>query len=256
MVVVQNQIIRDIPVLQVVRREKEKEQLPLVVFIHGFTSVKENNLHYAYLLANKGMRVVLPEAVYHGERDVGLSGEKLMQRFWNIVIQSIHELPVIKEAYEEKALIRKNKIGLVGTSMGGIITLGALTQYDWISSAVSLMGVPSYSELAKWQIDEIKKNHENIALSKEEIEYTLKQLKPYDLSLQPEKLNKRPLLFWHGKKDPIVPYKYAFEFYNEMKRRPQMKPDKLQFITDEQAGHKVSRDGVLHTVKWFEDTLA
>ena len=34
------------------RGEKEKA-LPLVFFIHGFTSAKEHNLHFAYLLAEK-----------------------------------------------------------------------------------------------------------------------------------------------------------------------------------------------------------
>ncbi|MDI5791688.1 hypothetical protein PO124_35075 [Bacillus licheniformis] len=30
--------------------------------------------------------------------------------------------------------------------MGGIVTLGALTQYEWITTAVSLMGSPAYVE--------------------------------------------------------------------------------------------------------------
>lgn len=256
MVIIEHKQIQEIPILHVIDQQKKNKQLPLVIFMHGFTSVKENNLHYAYLLANKGIRVVLPEAAHHGERANGLlTQEELMRQFWKIVIQSIHELPTIKQYFEEAAMIRDDKIGLVGTSMGGIVTLGALTQYDWIKSAVSLMGVPSYRKLARLQVAEIEKQRIDIAISHEEVEQTLAQLKPYDLSLQPEKLKHRSLLFWHGKKDPVVPYTLAFEFYNKLKQNQNIASNQLQFITDEHAGHKVSREGVLNTVNWFTNTL-
>lgn len=255
MVIIENNIVNNIPLLHVVQSERKHEQLPLIIFMHGFTSAKENNLHYSYLLAEKGFRVVLPEARHHGARAEGLTEEQLMNQFWEIVIQSIHELPIIKQYVEETNHIDRERIGVVGTSMGGITTLGALTQYDWIKAAVSLMGVPSYQSLARRQLDDLKKQNVKLDISDREVETILHKLAPYDLSLHPEKLGGRPLLFWHGKQDPVVPYAYAYEFYEKMNTlRPH--GNHLQFITDEHAAHKVSQAGVASTVKWFEKYLA
>lgn len=132
--------------MHIVKEEKKEKALPLVFFIHGFTSAKEHNLHFAYLLAEKGMRVILPEALYHGERNEQLTQEELAPRFWEIVTNEIKELEVLKNHFERENMIEKGRIGAAGTSMGGIVTLGALTQYEWITTAVSLMGSPAYVE--------------------------------------------------------------------------------------------------------------
>ena len=41
-------------------------------------------------------------------------------------VNTIHEFPILKDHFEEKGLIVPNGIGVAGTSMGGIVTLGAL----------------------------------------------------------------------------------------------------------------------------------
>ena len=56
------------------------------------------------------------------------------------------------EYFEKEQLIDSERIGLVGTSMGGIVTLGSLTRYSWIKAAVSLMGMPYYEKFALWQL--------------------------------------------------------------------------------------------------------
>lgn len=255
MVIIENKHIKEIPVLDLARQELREDPLPFIIFVHGFTSAKEHNLHYAYLLAEKGFRVVLPDTLHHGERSAGMSGNDLNFRLWDIVLNTIAELNIIKEAYEDEKLIDPERIGLVGTSMGGIVTLGALTQFDWVKAAVSLMGMPYYEKFAQWQLDELHKKNIEIPLNEEEVTDLLETLRVRDLSLQPEKLEKRPLMFWHGKKDSVVPYSYTYHFYESIEPLYNDAPEKLRFISDEQAGHKVSREGVLETVKWFETHL-
>ncbi len=256
MILVENKHINGIPVLHLAQKDQYQDQLPVVIFEHGFTSAKEHNLHYAYLLAEKGMRVVLPEAAYHGERSENLSTEQLAVRFWEIILQSIRELDTIRQSFEDEQLIDPARIGLVGTSMGGMVTLGSLTQYQWIKAAVSLMGMPSYEKFALWQLETLKKNGVQLPLKQDEIDYLLNAINTFDLSKNPEKLNGRPLLFWHGKQDPIVPFTYTYDFYEKIKPDYQDTPGKLQFIVDEKSGHKVSREGLLQTVAWFEKHLA
>ncbi len=165
MIQIQKDIIEDIPVLHVVKEKIYIEKAPLVIFVHGFESAKEHNLHYAYLLAEKGFRVVLPEIMFHGERQKDSSKMEVMFKFWEIILKTIHEIDVIKNYYVQNGYTDPERIGLVGTSMGGIITCGALTKYPWIKAAVVLMGSPNYEEFALEQIQKLKNNGIKIPLA-------------------------------------------------------------------------------------------
>ncbi|GAA0314628.1 prolyl oligopeptidase family serine peptidase [Bacillus carboniphilus] len=247
--------IKDIPLLEVGPQESKSKPLPVVIFIHGFTSAKEHNLHYAYYLAEKGFRVLLPECDLHGERSKGSSAMELSLQFWNIVIKTIHELEDLHTYLVEENKLKGDSIGVAGTSMGGIITLGALTQFEWIKAAVSLMGNPSYIGFAQMQIDGIQKQGIPIPFTDEQLQAQLDALKAYDLSIQPDLLKKRPLMFWHGEKDGTVPFAHAHEFYEKVKNLYNESPTLIQFHRDPKADHKVSRYGVLKTVEWFEQHL-
>jgi len=247
--------VANIPLLEVARKDLFKEALPTVFFFHGVSSIKEQNLNYAYLLAEKNLRVVLPDANYHGERQKSVSNKEVTFNFWRIIIQSIYELEKLKEVYikEEKTL--EDKIGVAGTSMGAITTLGALSRYPWIRAAVSLMGSPSYGSFAKFLINQVKEQGETLPFSEAEIENEIQKLKPFDLSIHPEKLNNRPLLFWHGEKDDIVPIQFAKSFYEENYFRFKDSPEKFQLIVDKNAGHKVSIEGMKQCANWFDQFL-
>ncbi|MGF2615335.1 prolyl oligopeptidase family serine peptidase [Rossellomorea vietnamensis] len=255
MITIKKEKIENIPVLHLSLQETSNERLPAVFFIHGFTSAKEHNLHYAYYLAEKGFRVIMPDSLLHGERGEGLNESRLSMRFWEIVLTTIEELGMLKNHYIKSGLIDEQRIGTAGTSMGGIVTLGALTKFPWIKSAVSLMGCPSYTALANAQIGSLRRKGYQLPYSDEKLNGLMEMLKEYDLTLQPEVLEGKSLFFWHGKQDTIVPYQPAYDFYKSLSEngKPQMKD--LQFMTDESAGHKVSREGVLKSVEWFAENL-
>lgn len=224
---------------------------PTVIFFHGFKSAKENNLHYAYLLAEKGFRVILPDCIHHGDRDSGLSSLELTQSFWEVVIQSIHELEILKNHLINERLTMEDEIGVAGTSMGAIITFGALKKYPWIKAAVSLMGCPAYQEFAKWKIDQVLEMGFTLPFDEEQIKHYLDKLSAYDLSLEPEKMNERPVLCWHGSQDQEVPAEPVIGFVKTLRGYYKNKPENISLIIDEQAAHKVSRKGVLAAVDWF-----
>ncbi|MGG5253297.1 esterase [Neobacillus sp. SM06] len=255
MIIIEKERIEGIPLLHVAEHDARWQKLPLIIFIHGFTSVKERNLHYAYLLADAGFRVVLPEALYHGERTKGLKPEDFYQRFWEIVLATIEEIKSVKEHYDQKELIMDGEVGVAGTSMGGIAALGALTQYPWIKAAVSLMGMPAYEKFSYWQLEQLKKQGIHLPFTDEEIKEQIAAIRQYDLSLQPQKLANRPLLFWHGKKDPMVPYELTRGFFESIRKMYSGNEEKLAFISDEHAGHNVSIAGVEAAVDWFKQYL-
>ncbi len=158
MIGIQNTTLASIPSLIVADQAQEQEALPVLTYFHGFTSAKEHNLPLAYLMAAKGYRVILPDSMYHGERETEISTKQKQISFWNIVMQNIQELKSIKEALEEKGLLQDGRFGVAGTSMGGITTAAALTEYPWIQTAGVLMGSPKITTYAKrwWTASEKK----------------------------------------------------------------------------------------------------
>ncbi|MHA6251679.1 alpha/beta fold hydrolase [Oceanobacillus sp. CAU 1775] len=253
MIGVTKEKVGNIPSLVVVDAEKKQDGLPVVIFFHGFTSAKEHNLPIAFLLAEKGYRVVLPDSELHGEREKDISELKKQISFWDIVLRNVKELEEIKNDLEKNGLILNNRIGVAGTSMGGITTTAALTQYEWIKSAVVLMGSPKITTFAKTLVASFKKEGD-LPVTDEQIEALYDELKRSDLSLQPEKLNERPLLFWHGQKDSVVPFDHSFTFYDEVKEKYKNQED-IQFISEKNTDHKVSRPAILALVNWFEKYL-
>lgn len=248
MVIIKKERIRDIPLLHIVQQENEGEQLPLVIFIHGFESIKERNVQYAYMLAEKGYRVILPDALYHGER---VAHEAIQMAFWRIVLTTIHELNSVKDEFVSRGLVDGNRIGVAGTSMGAIVTLGAMTQYDWIRTGVSLMGTPSYMEFARYQLQNLERKGVQLPLTEEQLGQQLEMLRPFDASIQVDKWAARPLMFWHGARDEVVPYRPAYTFYKQLQDKYNEQKVPLSFILDEHADHNVSNKVVVETVNWF-----
>jgi len=242
----------NIPLLHIVDEQNENSNIPAVIFLHGFTSAKEHNLHYAYNIAKNGFRVLLPEAHLHGSRDEGLDEVQLSLRFWEIVLTSIEEMAVLHKELRERGV---SKIGMGGTSMGGITTLGCLSAYSWIDVATVMMGAPGYVELAKAQMSQFERRGFKLPITDEERKTLLDALSIFDLTKQRKKLNNRPVYFWHGENDTTVPFEPTYNFYKAAKKDYEEAPERFEFFTDPTAGHAVSRPGMLRAVEWFASYL-
>lgn len=255
MIHIQTDYIEDIPVLNVAPGEQVDEPLPTLIFLHGFTSSKEQNLSYAYLLANKGMRVLLPDFPLHGERNQEQYNEERNWHFWDIVLQGISELGKINDHYIKHRKIDPERIGVAGTSMGSITMFGALTQYDWIKLSVSMMGTPCYEQFANLMLQSFQKNGVELPLPISELETKIQSLKMFDLSQQPEALGDRPLFIWHGEADAVVPYQLTKSFHERLLNDGYADVHQIRLITDQTAGHKVSRDACHMAVDWISENL-
>ncbi|GAB4073944.1 prolyl oligopeptidase family serine peptidase [Barrientosiimonas marina] len=253
MIGVTQETIANVPSLVIVDHAKEYEALPTVTFFHGFTSAKEHNLPLAYLLAEEGFRIILPDSMHHGERDQGISSMKIQLAFWDIVMQNVAELQAIKNELDEQNLVLDNRFGIAGTSMGGITSAAALTQYPWIKTAGILMGTPKLLTYAKTLVDGYQKVDET-AITDDMTNDLYAQLEAYDLSNQIDKLADRPVLFWHGEHDEVVPFNHSYAFY-ENAQSYYSHPENIRFLSEANRGHKVSRYAILETVRWFKQHL-
>ena len=244
-----------IPILHIVEDEFKEQDVPVVIFHHGFTSAKEHNLHYAFNLAKQGVRVLLPDAHLHGSRDESLDEVQMALRFWEVVTTSIEELEFIRKELTNRGLVKTAKIGIGGTSMGGIVSLGSLTLYEWIDASIVMMGAPGFVELAKAQMDNFEQAGYKLPVTNAEKEQLLEGLATLDLTKKSTSLGKRPIYFWHGKNDPTVPYLPTYKFYESVKADYVDVPDRLVFVTDKQAAHSVTRTGMLDAVNWLASNL-
>jgi len=248
MIIVSKERIAGVQTLQVVDHQELNKPLPLLIFWHGFTGVKEHSLHHAYLLAEEGYRVILPEALYHGGRDKGVPSYQRDLYFWEIVVQSIHETASIVSELSKKSLIYNKDISMAGVSMGAIITLGALTQFDWLKTAGSFMGTPAYEIFAHRQVKQMKQSSETFPFTEQELADKIGLISQYDLSKQADAARGRQLFFWHGEKDEVVPIDETRRFYEQYKHH-----DNLTLIVDKQAGHHVSHQAILEFVSFMKN---
>ena len=256
-IIVQNEKWGNIPLLHVYNEINKDSKVPVAIFLHGFTSAKEHNLHYAYELADKGLRVLLPDAHLHGERDQSLDEIQLALRFWETVLTSIEEVGVLHKELKQRSLIDdETTIGVSGTSMGGIETLGCLNVYPWIDAAAVMMGSPGFVYLAEAQMAQFEAGGFKLPLTDAERMQMLETLSNFDLTLNPAALDNRPVFFWHGVQDSTVPYEPTFKFFNEMKALYSDDPERFQFMTDRKAGHAVSRKGMLTATSFLAHYLS
>lgn len=250
-----HELWENIPLLHVVPDDAEGKKLPTVIFLHGHMSAKEHNLHYAYQLAGKGIRVLLPDAHLHGEREEGQDAIQMSLRFWEIVLTSIEEIGNIHRIAEEKQLV-EGEPAVAGTSMGGITTLGALTVHPWISTAAIMMGSASYVDLASAQMSQFESRGFTLPITPEERAGMLRTLAQFDGTKKIDSYAKRPLFFWHGEQDIIVPFAPTFDFYKKLEAAyGEEAEEKLRFIREKETGHAVSRPGMLAATEWLADHL-
>ena len=251
--IVKRELWESIPLLHVYN-ETMNEQTPVVVFFHGFMSAKEHNLHYAYQLVQKGVRVILPDALFHGERFVKLSELEMNVSFWKIVLNSVKELHTIYEQLKQKQLLASGKLGVAGTSMGGVVTTGSLAVYPWIQAAGVCMGTTSYTKFAQHQVKEFAERGIQLPMTLEEQQQLMQMLSPYNLDEKEHAWQQCPIIFWHGQRDTVVPYEMTRNFYEQHVHNNGALP--IEYISEPKAGHAVSRDGMIKVTAFLAQHLA
>lgn len=253
--IVADEIWGHIPLLHVYSEELTTDA-PIVIFLHGFQSAKENNLHYAYQMVRKGIRVILPDAYLHGDRDKGLNEMEMNLHFWEIVFTSIKEVEFLYQQLQQKGLLTHGKLGMAGSSMGAITTFGAMKQYNWIKAASACMGTPGYEEFFEYLLKQVESLGLTWPVPEEQVNKLRKMVSLYDITKTPELFAGRPVLFWHGMKDKVVPFEPTYRFYEQLRDYYEDYPERLKFVEDAQAAHKVTREGVAEATSWLAEHLA
>lgn len=221
-VVVRTTKFGDLPVLHVFAASQAQTKLPTIIDYHGWTNQTATELGTAYQLVRAGFRVILPTAYLHGSRNDGTDLDRHPEHFWSIVGHSVVEFPQLVAALVAAGISDANKIGVMGTSMGGITAAGIMATQPTVVAGVSLIGSPEPVAFATDQVAQLPAALQ-AKLPAELIEQTYQQLAKFDLSEHPEALAGRPMFFFNGTADQMVPYQYIRDFKHRFKDEPALK---------------------------------
>ena len=241
---IEEHLLGTIPLIEVVCEEKKHERMPLIVYYHGWQSSKELTLTQGRSLARQGFRVLLPDAFNHGKRKQTMTDIPSLT-FWQSIHTNLFEFGYIIDSYQRRGLVDE-RIGVGGLSMGGMTTAALLTHHPEIKAAACVMGTP---KLVAYRERIFNHASQMDRFFPKDYNHLLKWIPEYDLSLQPEKIAGRPLLFWHGEHDVIVPYQHVVEFVEENKDL-----ENIQFI-DEDEAHLVKPDTMEMITQFFVKNL-
>ncbi|MBW7982821.1 esterase [Enterobacillus tribolii] len=238
-----------IPVLHAVPAGQRDAVLPTVFFHHGFLSSKEMYSYFGYVLAERGLRVILPEADMHGERFNGDESYRLTH-FWDILRRNVDELPQLVEHYRSRGLIAPGRLGVAGVSLGGMTTLAAKARYDWIDAAAALMGSGYFLSLAHTLFPPFRPESEE---EKRRFAQDIAPLAQYEIGHQLEKVADRPLFLWHGLADDLVPAAESARLMAELGARGLL--EKVVYRTEAGIAHKITVNAQVECCRFFEEYL-
>ena len=220
-----------------------------LIFYHGWSSDKETQRIRGLILAAAGYRVVIPDAINHGERDaLERYGMNEADKFWPTVFKSIDEWDTLIEGLVSKYGIDRNKVGIIGNSMGGITAGGLYTENQEIKALVVLNGSMAWEHTN----NKIKKQA-NIEMIQELVELE-KQVIERDPIKNMDKLVDRPILSLHGEADEVLTIDSIKKFHKSIAPKYQDK-ERLKLIAYPDINHTISTNMMEEAIIFFNKYL-
>jgi dienelactone hydrolase len=218
--------------------------LPTVIYYHGSHSSKDFIRFQAMSIASFGYQVIVPDALYHGERGSNEYNDpdSLEKYIWEIILRSIQESDVLINNAIESNDADPARIGVIGDSMGAITAGGVFVKHSHLKCLAGFNGAFAWQEC-------IKKNIlPSSELYKDEI-------KLYDPISNEEKIKERAISIFHGVEDTSVPIEIQRKFVDRMSALYINNRDKLQLIEFSNVNHRVTTNMLENLITWLKANL-
>lgn len=233
--------IQSIPSI-VFKPKEAKEPISTIIFYHGWSSNKELQRLRGFILASVGYQVVIPDAVYHGERNplTDYGDEAAIEYFWDVIFNNIEEYSKIVQELVLNYNADYKRIAVMGNSMGGFTASGIFTHNEDIKTLIVFNGCCVWENFNK-----------NIEVPKsEKLESIEKRVNAMDPMNNLHLLKDRPILLLHGDSDIVVPIDSQRIFYNKLNPLYNCK-EKIKFIEYPRLNHFVTTNMMEESINWL-----
>lgn len=214
-----------------------------VVFYHGWSSSAELNRFRAQIIASYGYRVLLPEAMHHGERGVIDYHDPVTRasRFFPVIDASTKEFADLQAHLTDCGI---NKIMVTGHSMGGYTTASVFAQYPQITAAAVINGSFHFEPIVKY-IETVLSKEDLEAVRDSHIHFGSDPAKEIDA------LVNRPILMVNGGADPVILPSWQRVFYKQITPLYDDQ-ERIRFVEYEHLGHFVTTNIMEEVVRWAD----
>jgi dienelactone hydrolase len=277
--------VERVPVLLV--RPAAEGRYPVLIVLHGTGGSKEGARTWLTDLAHKGIIGVAIDARYHGDRSSGARGSvayvSAITAAWKapketmehpFYYDTVWDLWRLIDVLEKRSDVDPKRIGMLGSSMGGIQTWLAASVDERVAVALPLIAVQSFRwslDNDKWQgrANTIKAAHEAAAMDLGEPMVNQKVCRALWNKVIPGILDEfdcpnmlplfagRPLYIANGTLDgncPIEGARVAIKAAEEAYEKAGAK-EKLNVSIAEGVGHKVTDEQRAEALAWCEKWL-
>ena len=241
--------INKIPAI-LLRPKGSRGQLSTIILYHGWSSNKEFQRIRGMILSIVGYQVIIPDAIYHGERgNIDYNdAENMRKYFWDTILKNLDESDDIIDGLISQYDANPNSIGIIGHSMGGFTAAGIFTHNPKVKTSVVLNGSYNWGNSNRifkkaFEIEEIK--------DLKDIENKINKLDPMN---NMKLLNNRPMLILHGASDDMVAIESQRIFHNKIKSLYEDKT-RVKLIEYPNLGHFVTTNMMEECIHWFHRYL-
>lgn len=206
-----------------------------IVFYHGWSSCKENQIFRANIFASYGYRVILPDAAFHGERnteDLDYEDLDIARKYMlETIMHNIEEAPAIFKYIDENF---GGEIAVGGHSMGAITAGGLYNFKKDLKMAFVFNGMNDWGYL----VEAI-----NSGKDKGKLSYNELRINDFFLDMNPmegaENFKDRPIVLFNGEDDNVVDPKGQENFAKKLEEVYTNK-DLIGYQTFEKTSHQLT----------------
>ena len=236
--------------------EREEPQRA-VICLHGWTGNKESMLTHCLKMADAGFLSISIDARMHGERlDPEFwrkFGENFPRTFFSVVTNTAKDIIQVVDYLEARFGTCTGRIGLMGVSMGGFITLVAATLEKRLEAVASVIGTANFPLFIERMLSLKVFPFKEKPMSSPD-EETRNLFESFDPMKRLSTIPPTAVLLIGGLQDPFIPKEGITQLYDALKPYYDDCPDRLKMHLYN-VGHAYTAEMESEVIQWFDKHL-